>query len=183
MSWNLDTSHSRLGFAVKHMMVSTVRGEFKSYTGSLQLDEQDFTKSVITGEIDVASIDTRDEGRDGHLKSADFFDAENHPKMTFKSTRIEAKGGSDYVVYGDLTIRGVTREIAVKTEYAGTHQNPWGATVTGFSGTAELNRKDFGLEWNVALETGGILVGEKVKLEIEVELTKQAAPVAEAATV
>lgn len=183
MSWNLDTSHSRIGFAVKHMMVSTVRGEFKAYTGSLQLDEADFTKSVITGEIDVASIDTRDEGRDGHLKSADFFDVENHPKMTFKSTRIEAKGGNDYVIYGDLTIRGVTREIAVSTEYSGKHQNPWGSTVTGFSGSATINRKDFGLEWNVALETGGILVGEKVKLEIEVELTHQPAPVAETASV
>lgn len=182
MSWNLDNSHSRIGFAVKHMMVSTVRGEFKSYTGSLQLDESDFTRSVISGEIEVASIDTRDENRDGHLKSGDFFDVENHPKMTFKSTRIEAKGGNEYVVYGDLTIRGVTREIEVETEYSGQHQNPWGATVTGFSGTATINRKDFGLGWNVALETGGILVGEKVKLEIEVELSKQAAP-AEAATV
>jgi polyisoprenoid-binding protein YceI len=182
MSWNLDNSHSRIGFAVKHMMVSTVRGEFKSYTGSLSLDQNDFTRSTITGEIDVASIDTRDEGRDAHLKSADFFDVDNHPKISFKSTRIEAKGGNEYTVYGDLTIRGVTREIAVATEYTGTHKNPWGATVTGFSGSATINRKDFGLEWNVALETGGILVGEQVKLEIEAELSMQAAP-AEAATV
>jgi polyisoprenoid-binding protein YceI len=183
MSWQLDTSHSRIGFAVKHMMVSTVRGEFKNYTGSLQLDETDFTRSTITGEIEVASIDTRDEGRDGHLKSADFFDVENHPKMTFKSKRIEAKGDNEYTVYGDLTIRGVTREIAIDAEYSGKQQNPWGVTMTGFSGSTTINRKDFGLEWNVALETGGILVGEKVKLELEVELTHQAAPVAETATV
>lgn len=183
MSWQLDNSHSRIGFAVKHMMVSTVRGEFKSYTGTLNLDEADLTRSTITGSIDVASLDTRDEGRDGHLKSADFFDVENHPTITFRSTRIVAKGGNEFTIYGDLTIRGVTREIAIDAEYAGKHLNPWGSTVTGFSGSATLNRKDFGLEWNVALETGGILVGEKVKLELEVELTQQAAPVAEAAAV
>lgn len=183
MSWQLDTSHSRIGFAVKHMMVSTVRGEFKSYTGTLNLDEADLTRSTITGSIDVASIDTRDEQRDAHLLGADFFDAENHPTITFRSTRIEAKGDDAFTIYGDLTIRGITREIAIDAEYAGKHQNPWGSTVTGFSGTATLNRKDFGLAWNVALETGGILVGEKVKLELEVELTQQAAPVAEAAVV
>lgn len=183
MSWNLDTSHSRIGFAVKHMMVSTVRGEFKRFSGTLQLDEQDFTKSAIAGEIEVASLDTRDENRDAHLRSADFFDVERFPTITFKSTRIEPKGGNAYVVYGDLTIRGVTREVAIETEYSGTQKNPWGATMVGFSGTAEINRKDFGVEWNVALEAGGWLVGEKVKLEIEVELTKQEAPVAEAATV
>ncbi len=180
MSWQLDNSHSRIGFAVKHMMVSTMRGEFKAYTGSLNLDEADFTRSTIAGEIQVASIDTRDEGRDGHLKGGDFFDAENHPTIRFASTRIVAKGENEFTVHGDLTIRGVTREIALETEYSGKHQNPWGATVTGFSATGTINRKDFGLEWNVALETGGILVGEKVKLELEVELTQQAAPVAEA---
>lgn len=183
MSWNLDTSHSRIGFAVKHMMISTVRGEFKAYSGTLELDEQDFTRSKISGSIEVASLDTRDEGRDQHLKGADFFDAEKYPTITFQSTRIEAKGGNDYVVHGDLTIRGVTRAVAIDAEYGGTHKNPWGATVTGLSGSAKINRKDFGLTWNMALETGGILVGEEVKLEIEVELTKQAAPVAEAASV
>lgn len=180
MSWQIDNSHSRIGFAVKHMMVSTVRGEFKSYTGSLQLDEADLTRSKITGEIEVASIDTRDEARDGHLKSADFFDVENHPKIRFASTRIVPKGDNMFTIYGDLTIRGVTREIAVDAEYSGKHQDPWGGTRAGFSGTASLNRKDFGLAWNVALETGGILVGETVKLEIEVEMMLQAAPVAEA---
>lgn len=178
MSWQIDTSHSRIGFAVKHMMVSTVRGEFKAYTGTVNLDEADLTRSTITGEIQVASIDTRDEGRDGHLKGADFFDVEHHPTITFKSTRILPQGDNEYTIHGDLTIRGVTREIAIDAEYSGKHQDPWGGTRTGFSGSATINRKDFGLEWNMALETGGILVGEKVKLELEVELIL--APVAAA---
>ncbi|MNY02527.1 hypothetical protein D3C86_1350990 [compost metagenome] len=179
MPWQIDASHSHVGFSVKHMMVSTVKGQFKTYSGSLDINEQDLTKSVISGEIEVASIDTRDNGRDDHLRSADFFDVANHPKITFQSKRIEAKGGNEYQVTGDLTIRGVTHEVVLDAEYHGLAKDPWGGTRTGFTVTGQINRKDFGLVWNAALETGGVLVGEKIKLELEIEAVLQQAPVAE----
>lgn len=180
MAWQLDASHSHVGFSVKHMMVSTVKGQFKNYTGTLAIDEADLTKSVISGEIEVASIDTRDNGRDDHLRSADFFDVANHPTIGFVSKRIEAKGGNEYTVYGDLTIRGITHEVALEAEYHGLAKDPWGGTRTGFSISGTINRKDFGLVWNAALETGGVLVGEKIKLDLEIEAILQQAPVAEA---
>lgn len=178
MPWNLDPAHSRIGFSVKHMMVSTVRGEFKSYSGSLHLDTEDFTRSSVEGEIEVASIDTGLADRDNHLRANDFFDAPTFPKITFKSTRIERKGDDEYVVYGNLTIRGVTQEVALDVETSGIHKNPWGQTVTGFSATGTINRKDFGVNFNAPLETGGVLVGEKVKLELDIEAALVEAPVA-----
>lgn len=178
MPWTLDPAHSRIGFSVKHMMVSTARGEFKSYSGSLNLDTEDFTRSSVEGEIEVASIDTGNADRDTHLRNNDFFDAPNHPKITFKSTRIERKAGDEYVVYGDLTIRGITKEVALDVETSGIHKNPWGQTVTGFSATGSINRKDFGVAFNAPLETGGVLVGEKVKLELDIEASLVEAPVA-----
>lgn len=178
MPWNLDPAHSRIGFSVKHMMVSTVRGEFKSYSGKLNLDTEDFTRSSVEGEIEVASIDTNNVDRDNHLRANDFFDAPNHPKIGFKSTRIERKGDDEYVVYGNLTIRGVTKEVALDVETSGIHKNPWGQTVTGFSATGTINRKDFGIDFNAPLETGGVLVGEKVKIELDIEAALVDAPVA-----
>lgn len=178
MAWNIDPAHTRIGFSVKHMMVSTVRGEFKSYSGSINLDTEDFTRSSVEGEIEVASIETGVADRDNHLRANDFFDVPNHPKITFKSTRIERKSGDEYVVYGNLTIRGVTQEVALDVETSGIHKNPWGQTVTGFSATGSINRKDFGVNFNAPLETGGVLVGEKVKLELDIEAALVEAPVA-----
>jgi polyisoprenoid-binding protein YceI len=169
MSWSIDTVHSHVGFAVKHMMVSTVRGQFKSYSAKLRLDPKDFTRSKFEGEIDVASVDTNNADRDAHLRTNDFFDVANHPKITFKSTRIELKDGGEYAVTGDLTIRGVTRPVTLDVEFSGTSKNPYGKTVAGLSATGTINRKDFGVAFNAILETGGVAVAEKVKLEVEVE--------------
>jgi polyisoprenoid-binding protein YceI len=169
MAWQIDTVHTHVGFSVKHMMVSTVRGQFKQYSGSLSIDAADFTKSKFEGEVDVASIDTGNSQRDDHLRSGDFFDAANQPKIKFSSTKIESKGDGEFVVHGDLTIRGTTLPVALEVEYHGTSKNPWGKTVTGFSAKSTVNRKDFGLHWNSLLETGGVAVSEKVKIEIEVE--------------
>lgn len=167
-TWNIDASHSLAEFSVRHMMVSTTRGQFQDVTGTLQLDESDLTKSTVDATINVNSITTRDEKRDGHLRSADFFDAESFPTITFKSTSVTKKG-DDYIVAGDLTIRGVTRPVELKAEFNGFNTTPWGNRVAGFSADTEISRKDFGLEWNVALETGGVLVGDKVKIHLEVE--------------
>ena len=178
MPWQIDSSHSRIGFSVKHMMIATVRGEFKSYKGILDLDTQDITRSRISGDIDVTSIDTREGQRDDHLRSGDFFDAGNHPTIQFQSKRIEHVEGDEYRVVGDLSIRGVTKEVVLEAEYAGIHKDPWGGTRTGFTVTGSINRKDFGMSFNAALETGGVLVGDKVKLELEIEAVLQEAPVA-----
>ena len=178
MTWQIDSSHSHVGFSVKHMMIATVRGQFERYTGTLALDTDDLTRSTITGEIEVASINTREAQRDDHLRSADFFDAATYPTMSFRSTRLEHVAGNEYRVIGDLTIRGVTNEVTLDAEYAGIHKDPWGNTRTGFSVTGTLNRKDFGLSWNAALETGGVLVGDKIKLELDIEAVLQSAPVA-----
>jgi polyisoprenoid-binding protein YceI len=171
MSWSIDTVHSQVGFAVKHMMVSTVRGQFRGYRATLvRLDPKDFTKSRFEGEVDVASVDTGNPDRDAHLRTNDFFDAPNHPTITFRSTKIEAKDAGDYRVHGDLTIRGVTQPVTLDVEYHGTSKNPYGKTVTGLSATGTINRKDFGVSFNALLETGGVAVAEKVKLELEFEL-------------
>lgn len=171
MVWNVDSTHTHVGFSVKHMMVTTVRGQFKSYRGTLQLDTEDFAKSVFEGEIDVASIDTQNADRDTHLRANDFFDAPNFPKITFTSTKITSKG-DDYVVTGDLTIRGVTKPVDLEVEFAGTSKNPYGQTVAGISARATINRKDFGVSFNSLLETGGVAVGEKIKIEIDLEATQ-----------
>jgi polyisoprenoid-binding protein YceI len=150
-------------------MVTTVRGKFGSYRGSVRLDSKDFTRSSFEGEIDVASIDTGSTDRDNHLRTNDFFDAANHPKITFKSTAIEPKGEGEYLVRGDITIRGVTKPIALDVEYRGTSKSPYGQTLAGIGVTGSLNRKDFGVSFNAPLETGGVVVGEKVKLELDIE--------------
>lgn len=169
MAWTLDSTHSHVGFSVKHMMVTTVRGQFKTYSGKVNLDTTDFTKSTFEGEIDVASIDTANADRDNHLRTNDFFDAPAHPKISYKSTKIVAKGDNEFTVQGDLTLRGVTKPIALEVEYLGTSKNPYGKTVAGLSARGTLLRKDFGVNFNAVLETGGIAISEKVNIEIDVQ--------------
>jgi polyisoprenoid-binding protein YceI len=168
-TWNIDTAHTHIGFSVRHLMVSTVRGQFKSYSGKVAIDPADFTNTTIEGEVEVQSIDTGNEQRDGHLRTNDFFDAENHPKITFKSTKIEKKADDAYVVYGELQIRGVTKEIAFETEFPGTSKSPYGQIVAGLHAHTTVNRKEFGLVYNAVLETGGVAIAEKVKVEIDAE--------------
>jgi polyisoprenoid-binding protein YceI len=172
-TWTIDASHSLAEFSVRHMMVSTTRGQFKSVTGSAFIDENDLTNSSVEATIDVSSITTRDEKRDEHLRSADFFEVETYPAITFKSTSVKKSGGDSYDVVGDLTIRGVTRPVTLKTTFNGIGTSPWGQSVAGFEADTEISRKEFGLEWNVALETGGVLVGDKVKIHLEAEFIKQ----------
>jgi polyisoprenoid-binding protein YceI len=169
MSWSIDTVHSHVGFSVKHMMVATARGQFKSYRATLRLNPKDFARSSFEGEIDVTSVDTGNVDRDNHLRSNDFFDAANHPKITFKSTRIEPKSDGEYAVHGDLTIRGVTKPVSLDVEFHGTSKNPYGKTVAGLSARGTINRKDFGVSFNAVLEAGGVALADKVKLEIDVE--------------
>ena len=169
MSWTIDSVHSHVSFSVRHMMVTTVRGQFKTYSGTVRLDPKDFTRSKFEGEIDVASVDTGNVDRDNHLRTNDFFDVANHPKITFKSTRIEPKSEGEYTVHGDITIRGVTKPVSLDVEFHGTSKSLSGKTVAGLSAQGTLNRKDFGVNFNKALETGGFALADKVKLEIDVE--------------
>jgi polyisoprenoid-binding protein YceI len=178
MPWLIDDAHTHLGFSVKHMMVTTVRGQFKKYRGTVDLNPKDFAASTFEGEVDVTSIDTGNGQRDDHLRTNDFFDAPNHPTIRFKSARIESKGGAEFVVHGDITIRGVTKPIALEAEFHGLSKNPWGKTVAGLSGHATINRKDFGVNYNAILEAGGVAVSEKVKIELDVELVMADAPAA-----
>ena len=172
-TWAIDTSHSVAEFGVKHLMVSTVKGSFSDVTGSIELDDSDLTRSKVDVSIGVDSITTRDERRDAHLKSDDFFSVERHPKMTFTSTRVEPNGKDRLNVNGDLTIRGVTRPVTLDVEFNGRATSPWGAEVIAYSAQTTINRKDFGLNWNMALEAGGVTVGDKVKISIEAEAIKQ----------
>lgn len=169
MAWQIDEVHTHISFSARHMMVSNVRGQFRKYRGTVEIDPADFTRSKFVGEVDVASIDTGNSQRDDHLRTDDFFDAPNHPKMTFKSTRIQPKGDSEYVVHGDLTIRGVTKPVALDVEFHGVSKNPWGKTVTGLSARGTINRKEWGVNYNALLEAGGVAVSEKVKIEIDAE--------------
>lgn len=168
-TWTIDKSHSLAEFSVRHMMVSTTRGQFPAVSGSLTIDEDNLANSSVNAVIAVNSITTRDEKRDEHLRSADFFDAANYPTITFNSTNVKVTNDTDLVVTGDLTIRGVTCPVELKAELNGFDTSPWGVRVVGFSGDTEISRKEFGLEWNVALDSGGVLVGDKVKIHLEVE--------------
>jgi polyisoprenoid-binding protein YceI len=172
-TWVIDASHSQIQFSARHMMISKVRGQFHRFTGNVHFDEQTPANSSVNVEIEVASIDTRDEKRDGHLTSPDFLDVANYPTISFVSKRIEAVDETHGKITGDLTIRGVTREVTLDTEYNGQAQSPWGTTSAGFNASTKINRKDWGLNWNVALETGGVLVGEEVSIDIELEIVKQ----------
>jgi polyisoprenoid-binding protein YceI len=177
-TWNIDPAHTDVGFSAKHMMVTTVRGTFNAVEGTITLDEENPTNSTGSFTIGVASLNTGVGQRDGHLRSADFFDAENHPTATFSVTKVEPKGGSDYRVAGDLTIRGTTRPAAFDVELLGFYTGIDGARRAGFHATGRINREDFGLTWNVALESGGWLVGRDIKLELDLAV-EQAKPVAE----
>jgi len=173
MSWQIDTSHSSVNFSVRHMMISTARGGFSKFSGSVELDETNPANSSVDVQIDAASSDTRDERRDAHLRSADFFDVENYPFVTFKSTRVEPIDASNGRVIGNLTIKDVTREVVLNTEFIGQAKSPWGTTSYGFEAETKINRKDFGLNWNVALETGGWLVSDEIKISIQLEVVKK----------
>ncbi len=175
MAWTLDNTHSTVDFTVKHMMIATVRGRFKDFEGTLELNEENPSASRIEGTVDVASIDTNDANRDGHLRSADFFEVEKFPTMHFRSTRIEPVSDSRFKVTGDLTIRDITGEIVWDVTYEGQGQDPWGKQRRAFSAQATLNRKDFGLTWNVALETGGVLVSDEIKLHADIQIVEEQA--------
>lgn len=174
MSWIIDPSHTRAEFAVKHLMISTVRGQFTDINGTVDFNENDPTKSKVDVKIGAASLLTRDEKRDAHLKSPDFFEVEKYPYLIFKSKRVTKIDPLHGKLVGDLTIRDVTKEVTLDVDYAGQAKTPWGTTSAGFTATTTINRKDWGLNWNVALETGGVLVGDDVKINLEVEIVKQA---------
>jgi polyisoprenoid-binding protein YceI len=177
--WDIDVAHSAIHFHVRHMVISKVHGRFARWQGAIQLDTEDLARSSVEVTIDAASIDTQVADRDAHLRSADFLDVEKHPQLTFRSRRIEPAGGG-YRVVGELELRGVKREVVLDAEFSGTGKDPWGNERAAFSAKASLDRRDFGLVWNAALEAGGVLVGEKVEITIELEAVKQvtAAPVA-----
>ncbi len=172
-TWDIDADHSTIGFAAKHAVVATTRGHFTSYTGGATIDAADPESSTLWVDIDAASVTTGNEQRDGHLKSPDFFDVENHPKISFKSTSVVVKG-DDIVTIGDLTVAGATHPVELVWEFGGVVKDPFGNVKTGFESAVTINRKDWGLQWNAALETGGLLVSEKVKLTLEIEATKRA---------
>jgi polyisoprenoid-binding protein YceI len=174
-NWNIDTVHSGINFSVRHMVVSKVRGRFAKFSGELAIDDADLTRSSVDVAIDAASIDTGNAQRDGHLRSADFFDVETFPELRFRSTRIDKRGDDRYAVVGQLTIRDVTREVSLDVEYGGRARDPWGNERLGFVATAKVDRKDFGLKWNQALETGGVLVGDRIDIELELQGVRAAA--------
>ena len=182
MSWQLDKAHSSINFSVRHMMISTVRGRFEDFEGAFEVNEADPTRSKIAVEIQAASINTKESQRDGHLKSPDFFDVEKYPTITFKSKRVEKADDQHIRLVGDLTIKDVTKEVVLNVEYAGQAKSPWGTVNAGFTAQTKISRKEWGLTWNVALETGGVLVGDEITISIELEIIQQAeaAPVLEA---
>jgi polyisoprenoid-binding protein YceI len=169
-TWTVDAGHSTIGFVVRHLVVAKVRGQFTDFSGTITVGENPLD-SKVEAVVTAKSIDTRDEGRDGHLRGTDFFDADNHPEWTLVSTGIEAKG-SNYVLHTDLTIKGVTKATDFALEFDGVAVDPWNNTKAGFTAEAEISRKDFGLEWNVALEAGGFVVGDTVKITLEIEALK-----------
>jgi polyisoprenoid-binding protein YceI len=173
-TWNIDAAHTGINFSVRHMVVSKVRGHFAKYTGAIQLDEAELTRSTVQVTIDAASIETGVADRDKHLRSADFFDVANFPYLQFRSKSIVRIDDVRYYVIGDLTIRDVTREVRLEAEYGGRAKDPWGNERVGFTAKVSLDRKDFGLKWNQVLEAGGVLVGDQIDIDIEVEAVRPA---------
>ena len=175
MTWTVDSVHSHVGFSVRHMMVTTVRGQFHTYSGQASLDATDFTKSSFSGEIDVTSIDTANSDRDNHLRTGDFFDVARFPKIGFTSSAITKQGDGEFKVTGQLTLRGVTKPVELVVEFAGTSKNPrTGQTVAGLSARGSISRKDYGMEFNAVLDTGGLMVSDGVKLELDLQLVQGA---------
>jgi polyisoprenoid-binding protein YceI len=176
--WNIDASHTSLDFAVKHMAIATVRGHFKALSGTVTTNDSGALEG-FNASIDATSIDTKDAQRDGHLKSPDFFDVANHPAITFKSDKVQAKGGNEYIVTGNLTIRNITKPVTLEVETVPPIKDPWGLTRTAASATGKISRKEWDLTWNQVLELGALLVGDEVKLTLEVEaVIPPAAPAA-----
>lgn len=169
--WTLDTAHSEIKFKVRHMMIANVTGSFKDLSATLEAAD-DLTNANIRFTAKTGSIDTGSEQRDGHLKSVDFFDSEKYPEISFQSTKLVKKSGTDYLLHGNLTIKDVTKEVTLDVEHGGINKDPWGNLKNGFSIHGKINRKDFGLNWNAALETGGVLVSDEVKIMGEIQLAK-----------
>lgn len=177
-TWQIDTAHSYVEFAVKHLMIATVKGRFSTISGTVTENGDNLANAEVAVSIDAASIDTREPQRDAHLRSADFLDVEKFPTITFASTAVNKTGSDAFALTGNLTIHGVTRSITLAVTDEGAAKDPWGGERRGFSATGKIARKDFGLLWNQAMETGGVLVGDEVRISIEAELVKQAAKVA-----
>ncbi|KAA5547765.1 YceI family protein [Adhaeribacter rhizoryzae] len=172
--WSLDPSHSELGFKIKHLMISNVSGKFTKFDVEAETENNDFTLAKLVANIDVASIDTSNEQRDAHLRNADFFSVEAHPTMKFVSTGVEKLDDETYNLYGDLTIKDTTKPVKLSVEHSGVATDPWGNVKAGFSISGKINRKDWGINYNAALETGGVMLGEELKIQGEVQLVKQA---------
>jgi polyisoprenoid-binding protein YceI len=171
-TWTIDPSHSEVSFSVRHLMVAKVRGTFETFEGTLTIAEDPLASSVEAS-IDLASINTRDEQRDGHLRSPDFFETETYPTMTFRSTSV-TPDGDDFKVIGDLTLKGTTRQVELDLEFNGVHPDPWGGTRAGFSAETEISRKDFGVDFEVPMDGPGVVVGDKIKVMLEIEAALQA---------
>lgn len=174
MTWQLDLGHTYIGFTGRHLMVATVRGEFEKFSGTVEFDEQDITRSKAEIQIEVASINSRNSQRDDHFRSADFFDAEHHPYIYFRSKQVSLLDERHGKLTGELTIRGITKEITLDLEYAGVSRSPWNTYSAGFSLRGEVNRKDWGLNWNMLLAAGGLAASDTIGLQIDLELTKAA---------
>ncbi len=174
VNWIADASHSEIGFRVKHLMITNVKGNFADFTVNVTSEEEDFGKADISFSANLASVNTSNEQRDGHLRSADFFDVDNHPQMTFKSTSISGyDGSSDFQIHGDLSIRGQAHPVTLDVEFGGVAKDPWGNTKAGFTISTKINRKHWGLVWNAPTEAGGLLVSEEVRIHIDLQLLKQ----------
>ncbi|MCY9663311.1 YceI family protein [Paenibacillus chondroitinus] len=171
--WAVDASHSSIDFSVRHMMIAKVKGTFHSFEAQIEADATDLSSANIHFQVDISSIDTRNTDRDAHLRSADFFDSEKHPAMTFQSTQVTKTGDGEYALTGDLTIRGVTKSETFEVTFEGTGKDPWGNEKAGFSAVGSIKRADYGLTYNAALETGGVLIGDEVKISIEIEAVGQ----------
>jgi len=178
--WNFDPVHSDIGFSVRHLMISKVRGHFQKWTGSLLVDEADLANSKVEASIEAATVDTKEPQRDDHLRSPDFFDAAKYPVISFQGTRVERAGEDEYKVTGNLTIHGVAKEVTLSVEYLGRSKDPWGGLRMGFSAKTSIDRRDFGLTFNMTLDGGGVVVGDRVDIVLEIEAVK-AVPAAQAA--
>ena len=173
-TWVLDPTHSELQFKIKHLMISTVSGQFNEFKATVETDNDDFTKAKVHFEATVDSISTNNEQRDAHLKNGDFFDAEKYPLITFESERMEKTSADEYKLYGTLTMRGVSKKVALNTDFGGITKDPWGNTRTGFSVSGKINRHDFGVSFGAASETGGVLLSDEVKINANIQLVKEA---------
>lgn len=171
--WEIDSSHSSVHFSVRHLVIAKVRGTFARWSGTVQVPDGDFSKGTVSVTIDASSINTGVDQRDAHLKSADFFDVEQYPELSFVGKRVEPRSKTEIDVVGDLTIKGVTREVILRVEQHGEAKDPWGNLRAAFTAKTSIDRKDFGLTWNQALETGGVMVGDRVEIEAEIEAVKQ----------